>query len=70
MLTPHEISMLLYRHSTGDWGDLCSDDKDLNNQALVSGGRLFSSYMTTKGKVWVITEADGSVTTVLLPDEY
>ena len=71
LLSHTEISMLLRRHSNGDWGDMCQDDKDSNDHALAMGeGRLFSSYVTEKGKVWVITEADRSATTVLLPSEY
>jgi len=65
------IAKLLARHASGDWGDMCQEDKDHNNQALISGkGRLFSSYNTPAGKVWIITEYDHSITTVLLPDEY
>ena len=71
LLTPQEISMLLDRHVMGDWGDMSKSDKNLNDQALAMGlGRLFSSYITPKGKVWIITEADRSITTVLLPSEY
>jgi hypothetical protein len=60
----------LYRHATGDWGDLCASDRRQNEAALRSGERVFSSYETPAGKVWVITEADRSVTTILLPKEY
>jgi len=70
LLTYQEVYMLLARHMMGDWGDMSKDDKDTNDQALVSGDRLFSSYITSKGKVWIITEADRSVTTALLPSEY
>lgn len=62
---------LLVRHLQGDWGDL--DDEDLlqNEIALLSGARLLSSYsISLQVKVWVITEADRSATTVLLPDDY
>lgn len=64
------------RHANCDWGDVCSDDKAMNDQALIDGSRLLSAYQTVKGtKLWVITEAaddDGqrSATTVLLPSEY
>ena len=64
---------LVLRHMNCDWGDLCADDKQLNDQALKSGyeGRLFSSYqIDDQLKVWVITEWDRSVTTLLLPSEY
>jgi len=63
---------LLARHSQGDWGDLCDEDIELNNQALKDGARLFSVYeIEPEGfKVWVITEWDRSATTLLLPREY
>ena len=60
----------LARHATGDWGDLCAFDRRQNEVALRTGERVFSSYDTLAGKVWVITEADRSVTTLLLPEEY
>ena len=61
----------LSRHVRGDWGDLPKEDKDENQLSLNKGFRLLSSYRTTAGdKLWVITEADRSHTTLLLPDEY
>ena len=62
----------LRRHLHGDWGDLCDDDWQLNDAALKSGeDRLFSSYqMGGDLKIWIITEWDRSVTTLLLPSEY
>ena len=61
----------LRRHVTGDWGNIDAEDKAANDQALLSGGRLVSSYLGKDGtKFWVITEADRSSTTVLLPEEY
>lgn len=61
----------LSRHVTGDWGDLCPEDCEANNESLEHGWRLLSSYRTAHGaKLWVITEADRSVTTLLLPEEY
>ncbi len=61
----------LNRHSKGDWGTLCDEDKEANEQALKYGGRLFSVYEDNKGiKFWIITEADRASTTVLLPDDY
>ena len=61
----------LQRHFNGDWGDLCDDDRRANDAALKSGDRLFSSYQVTPTlKLWIITEWDRSVTTLLLPDEY
>jgi hypothetical protein len=66
---PHE---LISRHASGDWGDLCEDDRRENELALEEGFRLLSAYRLprTGVKLWVITEADRSVTTLLLPDEY
>src|SRR6266446_4312261 len=63
--------VFLERHRCGDWGCVCPADARLNDEALREGGRLLSSYRTLKGEVlWVITEFDRSVTTLLLPDEY
>ena len=62
---------LLLRHASGDWGELCAEDVQENNIALREGYRLLSSYQVAPDvKIWVITEADRSVTTLLLPDEY
>lgn len=62
----------LRRHLHGDWGDLSDDDRRQNDAALKSGeDRLFSSYQVTPDlKLWIITEWDRSVTTLLLPSEY
>jgi hypothetical protein len=61
----------LNRHASGDWGDVCAEDKRLNDQAVKDGTRLLSAYRTTAGtRLWVITEADRSSTCCLLPDEY
>ena len=62
----------LARHVHGDWGDLCDEDRDENRLGLEQGLRLLSSYRTGAAdtKVWVITEADRSITTILLPEEY
>ena len=62
----------LRRHLHGDWGDLSDGDRQLNDAALKSGeDRLFSSYQVTPNlKLWIITEWDRSVTTLLLPSEY
>ena len=64
---------LIQRHVTGDWGDVCAEDADANEQALLTGARLLSSYRSSPVeavKVWIITEADRSSTTILLPEEY
>lgn len=61
----------LNRHAGGDWGDLCDEDKHTNQEALRHGHRLFSSYeIPEQEKLWIITEADRSVTTFLLPEDY
>jgi hypothetical protein len=58
------------RRATGDWGELCSFDRRQNEIALREGLRVLSSYEVPAGRVWIITEADRSVTTILLPEEY
>jgi hypothetical protein len=61
----------LERHQSGDWGDLCPEDRKVNADALRCGARLLSSYELPLGeKIWIITEADRSHTTILLPMEY
>lgn len=61
----------LRRHLACDWGEVCESDKALNDQALKSGERLHSAYLSELGvKFWIITEADRSCTTILLPSEY
>ena len=66
----------LDRHSRGDWGDICEDDKRFNEEALQDGSRIMSVYSTGNStKIWIITDAtneDGrrEVTTLLLPEEY
>jgi hypothetical protein len=68
---------ILIRHVSGDWGNICDDDKELNDHAIDDGDRIMSAYTiedaatrTEKTKVWIITEADRSSTTILLPEEY
>lgn len=61
---------LLHRHQCADWGDLDAEDKEANDAALANWTRLFSAYIIQDVKFWVITEADRSVTTILLPEEY
>jgi hypothetical protein len=61
----------LDRHVAGDWGEIDTEDQQENQDALRHGERLLSAYRTTSGvRLWVITEADRSVTTILLPEEY
>ncbi|AXE91060.1 hypothetical protein [Paraburkholderia terricola] len=62
---------LLARHIHGDWGELPAEDLAANELALLSGKRLLSSYaIPGGGKVWLITEADRALTTILLPEDY
>lgn len=68
-----QISPMLYlaRHLHGDWGDLVEKDWEFNDLSLKEGGRLFSSYTVGQDhKMYIITEWDRSVTTLLLPSEY
>lgn len=62
---------LLLRHLAGDWGSIPEEDAQANHQALTEGYRILSSYPMKDGsKIWIITEADRSSTTFLLPEEY
>lgn len=66
-----EIMIALRRHATGDWGEICPGDRRANDDALREGTRLFSVYRNHAGeKFWIITEADRSATTVLMPEDY
>lgn len=66
-----DVLPYLHRHLQGDWGDLCDADRRANDAALRNGDRLLSSYaVSPTQKLWIITEYDRSVTTLLLPDEY
>ncbi len=66
-----EPAEFLTRHQVGDWGDLDEEDKAENELSLKQGFRLLSAYHLSSGeKVWIITEADRSATTILLPAEY
>lgn len=66
-----EVYEALRRHQCGDWGQVCQDDWNENENAVREGFRLLSAYTSRDDvKFWIITEWDRSVTTVLLPDEY
>lgn len=65
--TPTEF---LRRHHSGDWGDLCQEDREANDAAVKHGDRIFSAYKIDDAKIWIITEADRSSTCILLPEEY
>jgi len=70
-LTQDDIRSGIIRHQSGDWGDLDADDRKENDLALERGNRLLSAYQASNGvKFWIITEADKSSTTVLLPEDY
>jgi len=69
-----DLSLCLSRHMVGDWGTVCDDDKAVNEEAVREGYRILSSY-GERGpdgdlRVWVITEADRSSTTILRPADY
>lgn len=67
----HTPDAFLMRHLGGDWSEMAEEDRATNRDAVTRGGRIFSSYgVTNATRIWVITEADRSVTTILLPSEY
>ena len=77
--TPHVLEVIpnedilagISRHQAGDWGDVDNHDREANDQSLQDRTRLFSIYHSAKQiKFWIITEADRSLTTVLLPQDY
>ncbi len=77
--TPDYVLNCLQRHARGDWGNVCKEDWFTNEQALEEGHRIITSYSIDPSKpskgygentIWIITEADRSVTTILLPSEY
>ena len=62
---------LLIRHQHGDWGSVSLEDAEANLQAIATECRILSSYyLNAAERLWIITDADRSVTTLLLPDEY
>ena len=63
--------LFLLRHASGDWGEVCPEDRKQNDDAVESGDMLLSAYRTSLGeRIWVISDAGRAVTTILLPDEY
>jgi hypothetical protein len=69
--TGEEPTQYLRRHNGGDWGELGNHDTQENETSLQHGFRLLSAYTLRNGvKIWIITEADRSSTTILLPQEY
>ena len=70
-LTQEDILTGIQRHQAGDWGDLDSEDKAANDLALANRTRILSAYRAANGtRFWIITEADRSATTLLLPEDY
>ena len=70
-LHPLDVFLSIVRHAARDWGDVCPADREENELSLREGFRLLSSYKDRHGtKFWIITEADRSITTVLLPEDY
>ena len=70
-LHAEDVYQALGRHARGDWGEVCPEDAQENEDALLEGCRLLSAYTDRNGtKFWIITEWDRSATTVLLPEDY
>jgi hypothetical protein len=70
-LTQTDITTALARHVQGDWGEVDTHDRQENEFSLKEGFRLFSVYRSKQDvKFWIITEADRSLTTVLMPADY
>lgn len=70
-IPPEEIANALVRHQNRDWGNVSASDHLANDQALREGTRILSAYRSAAGDAfWILTEADRSVTTVLLPEDY
>ena len=69
-LDSQAVSEGLSRHASGDWGEVCEADREENELSLREGYRLLSVYGTGAKRFWIITEADRSVTTVLMPEDY
>ena len=70
-LYPDSYREGLERHARGDWGEASEEDCKANDRALEEGTRVLSAYRDSQGKkYWIITEADRSATTILLPEDY
>jgi hypothetical protein len=65
-----EIVNALMQFQARQWGVVDVDDAQLNNEAVMYGGRILAAYATCAGVIWIISEADRSATTILFPDEY
>ena len=66
----NEIINAFNNYICGNWGQLCEEDKQANEEAIENGGRILARYKTSQGDIYIITEADRSVTTILFCDEY
>lgn len=70
-LSNEDVLMGIQRHQAGDWGEVDDEDRQENELSLKRGFRILSVYRGASGtRFWIITEADRSVTTVLLPEDY
>jgi len=69
-LDPVDVAEGMSRHASGDWGELCPEDRKENEWALQHEGRLMSVFRSRDKRYWIITEWDRSVTTVLMPEDY
>jgi hypothetical protein len=71
LLNSDDVGQAIARHLKGDWGDVCAEDKKSNDFAVNNELRMLSAFKDREdNKFWIITEADRSYTTVLLPSEY
>ena len=76
--TPHALEVLAFedimagirRHEAGDWGEVPPEDREANDRALTGGTRILSAYPSKGRRFWIISEADRSKTTVLMPEDY
>lgn len=69
-VTAEDINDGLRRHASGDWGNVCPEDAEQNDEALQIGERILSAYGEGSLRFWIITERDRSVTTILMPEDY
>ena len=66
-----ELNLFVVQHLMGEWGEMSTEDVEINERGLVNGDGLHSAYTTRLGiKIWIITEWDRSITTCLLPEDY
>lgn len=79
LMRTHDVApvQLLARHLSGDWGELCAEDREANEQALINGARLLSCYRIGGERLWIVTDAAPgedplvrATTTFMLPSEY